>query len=235
MAKKNTTVVTSSSISSISSISSTSITVGTREVVSIAVSRIETSLRQQLTAARATLDTLEKDSSLVQKKISKLVTAQAKALTTVVTSHLDALALMNKELSVTVQSSLEALREDNGSRCSDGAIIGYNVQATVTLTNGERTMYGQNRCVIQAFSEKASDEVLAGIKELDEVNEKIEVANETIAKLSKDLSGLPSAERQFTARMAEKVLSGSEGGKAMLAEVSEAIKAMGFGSLPQLT
>ena len=235
MKNSNKTIAASKSIASIAT---TNIQIGAREVVSIAVSRIETSVKNQIKVIKEQDTAARKELSIIQKKIGKLVEKQAVELVRPVTSLAEQMILMNKALKLELNCNLNVLTEDGV--CSDPdigvqVVTGLEIRVSVGLEAKSESRYcGSTTLTIFQAVTAANEEVTAAHHESVVKQIEIDELGAQYSKLAKDLSQLPSAERQMMARMAEKALSGSEGGLAMLAEVNNAIKAMGFGDLPSL-
>ena len=79
---------------------------------------------------------------------------------------------------------------------------------------------------------EATQQILDSLKVQEAEASELGVELNAIANKIYDL---PSMERQFSARLAEKGLSESSEGQELLDEVSKAISAMGFGDIPMLT
>lgn len=221
--KKNTTTA-------IASIATTSVQVGTREVVSVATARIEVSLRQQLEANKKDYETATKATKVAIKALETAVGAQGKELLAPARVPAESLVLLSAgALRVVEASNLKEVLDD------DNVVSYYEVEATLGLESTSSSRFSRDSINVFSVASKASSAVMDAVKALDACKAVEDSLVETRNELSRKLASIPSLERQFMARMAESVLSSSEGGQAMLSQVDDAVKAMGFGDLPMLT
>ena len=221
--KKNTTTA-------IASIATTSVQVGTREVVSVATARIEVSLRQQLEANKKDYETATKATKVAIKALETAVRAQGKELLAPARVPAESLVLLSAgALRVVEASNLKEVLDD------DNVVSYYEVEATLGLESTSSSRFSRDSINVFSVASKASSAVMDAVKALDACKAVEDSLVETRNELSRKLASIPSLERQFMARMAESVLSSSEGGQAMLSQVDDAVKAMGFGDLPMLT
>lgn len=224
MAKKN------ANTSAISTIASASVQVGTREVVSVATARIEVSLKQQLDAVREQQAAATKATKEASKVLERAVEAQGKDLLSSARVHAEALALISGG-SIAVEESFDLEEE----RDDEEVVTSRSVKASIGLTSTSHRQYNRTSVTIVQFSMAAEGAVVEACQAVGRCLKEETRLEELRSDLNRKLASIPSLERQFMARMAESVLGATEGGKAMLSQVDDAVKAMGFGDLPMLT
>ena len=224
MAKKN------ANTAAIATIASASVQVGTREVVSVATARIEVSLKQQLEVVKAQQADAVKATKAAAKVLERAVEVQGKALLASARIHAEALALISGGgLEVTELFTLHEERDD------EGVLTGREVRASLGLTSTSPRQYSRTSVTIVEINAAACGSVGEAAQAVELCLKEEERLEEQRSDLNRKLASIPSLERQFMARMAESVLGATEGGKAMLSQVDDAVKAMGFGDLPMLT
>jgi vacuolar-type H+-ATPase subunit D/Vma8 len=214
----------------IASIANANIQIGTREVVSVAVARVEVSLKGSISETRKKVTALEEQSKAQDKALAKAVIAQGKEASAGAMMHATSLMNMTKDLFAIKEEYCLHNRVDG-----DGNVTERYISISISLNSKNTRRYSSDDVTVFSCEANACQEVLDKQAELAATQEEIDKLREEISALNKQLANIPYAERQFTARMAEKILAGTEGGQAMLSQVDAAIQAMGFGDLPMLT
>jgi hypothetical protein len=226
--KKNTNTA-----AALATVSNTQVNIGTREIVAVAVARVETSLKAQGKDIKKQIEDLLEVAKGQEKVVSKATVAQGKQIAAGALMHVNALMAMAPD-KFTVQENYTLTHRNEGGDEDEGTSTIKLLSVAITLVAQERSY--RNDCVsVYSCEANISSDIADGLKAFEETQEKVSSLREALQQINKKLAEIPYAERQFTARMAEKVLAGTDGGKAMLAQVDEAIVAMGFGSLPRLT
>lgn len=226
MAKKNITTA-----SAISSIATASVQVGTREVVSVATARIELSLKQALEDIKVRQEEAAKVTKSARKDLTAAIEAQGKTLLASARIHADAMVLISGGgLAVGESFGLEEELDDEGNE-----VVSRKVKACLSLKSTGGGRFSRDEVTLVEITADASSAVVATCASLERSQKQEEDLQEQRNEINRKLVSIPSMERQFMARMAESVLGSTEGGKVMLSQVDEAVKAMGFGDLPMLT
>lgn len=225
MAKKNTTA------SAISTIATASVQVGTREVVSVATARIELSLKQALESIKVKQEEAAKATKSTRKDLTAALEAQGKTLLASARIHADALVLISGGgLEVAESFGLEEEYDEDRTE-----VVSRKVTSCLSLRSTGGNRYCRDEVHLVQLTTAVDTSVVAACVALEHCQKVEEDLQEQRNEINRKLVGIPSMERQFMARMAESVLGATEGGKAMLSQVDEAVKAMGFGDLPMLT
>lgn len=226
MAKKNTTTA-----SAIATIATASVQVGTREVVSVATARIELSLKQALEGIKAEQEEAAKATKSARKDLTAALEVQGKSLLASARIHADALVLISGGgLEVAESFGLEEEYDEDSTE-----VVSRRVTSCLSLRSAGGNRYGRDEVNLVGLTTPADTSVVTACASLERCQKVEEELQEQRNEINRKLVGIPSMERQFMARMAENVLGATEGGKAMLSQVDEAVKAMGFGDLPMLT
>ena len=227
MAKKNTTTA-----SAIATIATASVQVGTREVVSVATARIELSLKQALEGIKAKQEEAAKATKSARKDLTAALEVQGKSLLASARIHADALVLISGGgLEVAESFGLEEEYDDEDRT----EVVSRKVTSCLSLRSKGGDRYCRDEVNLVELTTPADTSVVTACASLERCQKVEEELQEQRNEINRKLVGIPSMERQFMARMAENVLGATEGGKAMLSQVDEAVKAMGFGDLPMLT